>query len=32
MCIAMKITTKEFGDIQVRDEDIIKFNRGIYVF
>ncbi len=32
MGVAMKITTKEFGDIEVRDEDIIKFNRSIYGF
>ncbi len=28
----MKITTKEFGDILVEEEDIIKFSRGIYGF
>lgn len=28
----MKITTKEFGDIQINNEDIIKFTRSIYGF
>lgn len=28
----MKITTKEFGDIEINKEDIIKFKRSIYGF
>lgn len=28
----MKITSKEFGEFEVKDEDIIKFNRPIFGF
>lgn len=28
----MKITSKEFGEFEIKDEDIIKFNRAIFGF
>jgi len=32
MEVNMKITTKEFGDIQIKNDDIIKFTRSIFGF